>query len=943
MADRDLRLKMIFQMSEKLTGPMRAVSVGSKAMAKELKASSDQLDHLQRVQNNISSFRAMKAATGQAAQEMKTAELRVAALAKAIAGVDTPTKKMTAEFAKAKREASALKDRHTEQQRALQGLRTGLNDAGVSTGNLSSHERTLRTDIARTTAVIDEQKTKLGALADREAKMASGKASLGKSQQLAGNMAVGGTAAVGAGFVLGAPVLKASQDAMIFESRMIDIKKVLNDVSPAQLKKIETGILNMSTRVPIVAEGLGQIAAEGARAGIAAKDLLSFTEGAAKMAAAFDIAAEEAGAMQAKWQTGMSLTIPQIQILGDKVNALTNKFGGSAAAVTDMITRVGPLGKVAGVASGEMAAMAQLMNSAGVEAEIGATGIKRMMIVMNTGAAATKSQSAAFESLGIDAVVLAKRMQVDARGGILSVLDAINQLPKDQQISVLTQLFGSESLASIAPMLGGLDELKRNFNLVGNEANYAGSMNREFGVAMSKTENQMKTGGNSIGMLSTVMGKQLLPAISVGIGYVKSIAIGMAGWMQQHPGLTRAIGLTVGVIAALLIVVGSLAIGAASIIGPFALLRYSFLLAGPVIGSITTALGGLRMAFVAVGRTFLMNPIVATIAVIAAGAYLIWKNWDRLGPWFQGLWNQASNAITGFLNKLDNINWGLFSERIINFFDHATQKVFDLVAGIDFTALGVTIGNKIVAWFSNVNWTRVGQIIWSGIKIAFKIGFLVISTILKVAATLIIAAFIAIGAAMFGAMRGAWNKVTALFSSAWAGIKSKASGWATSMWGIGVNIVNGIVGGIKAAPGAVWEALKGVVFAGITGIKNFLGIKSPSRLFMGIGGHMVDGLTVGIGGRGPKPIAALAALSRGMSKAIVATGTAGAIAAAPAYANNGPRDQQGGNQYTIIVKVAAGGQNADEARIADAVRREIDAIEAEKGARARSRFADNSA
>jgi chromosome segregation ATPase len=168
VADRDLRLKMIFAAMDKATGPMRAVSIGSKAMAKELKASTDELDHLNRVQSNISGFRALKTATRDTARELASAEVTVAALAKEIGLAETPTKKMASAFAKAKREASSLKDKHSEQQRALQALRSGLNEAGVSTTNLGTHERALRADIIRTNTQIDEQKAKLGALSDRE-------------------------------------------------------------------------------------------------------------------------------------------------------------------------------------------------------------------------------------------------------------------------------------------------------------------------------------------------------------------------------------------------------------------------------------------------------------------------------------------------------------------------------------------------------------------------------------------------------------------------------------------------------------------------------------------------------------------------------------------------------------------------------------------------------
>lgn len=66
------------------------------------------------------------------------------------------------------------------------------------------------------------------------------------------------------------------------------------------------------------------------------------------------------------------------------------------------------------------------------------------------------------------------------------------------------------------------------------------------------------------------------------------------------------------------------------------------------------------------------------------------------------------------------------------------------------------------------------------------------------------------------------------------------------MVSVGGDIIAGIVRGIKAAPGAVWQALQDVVGFGVNKIKDYLGINSPSLLFMGIGDNITQGLAIGI-------------------------------------------------------------------------------------------------
>lgn len=97
------------------------------------------------------------------------------------------------------------------------------------------------------------------------------------------------------------------------------------------------------------------------------------------------------------------------------------------------------------------------------------------------------------------------------------------------------------------------------------------------------------------------------------------------------------------------------------------------------------------------------------------------------------------------------------------------------------------------------------------------------------------------------------------------------------MLGYGKAIVQGLVNGITSAPGAVWNALKSIVLGGINRIKTFLGIKSPSRLFMGIGGYMTDGLAIGLDKGARRPLASMTRLSAGVAGAM-------ALSASPAAA-----------------------------------------------------------
>ena len=83
-------------------------------------------------------------------------------------------------------------------------------------------------------------------------------------------------------------------------------------------------------------------------------------------------------------------------------------------------------------------------------------------------------------------------------------------------------------------------------------------------------------------------------------------------------------------------------------------------------------------------------------------------------------------------------------------------------------------------------------------------------------------------------LRAHWEGMTAWFA-------------ALDFAQIGINIVTGLGEGIRKAGGAVFDALKGVVMGAVDGVKNLLGIHSPSTVFdEEIGQQMGEGAAQGI-------------------------------------------------------------------------------------------------
>lgn len=411
-------------------------------------------------------------------------------------------------------------------------------------------------------------------------------------------------AAIGGAFII--PI----NQAMEFESSMADVRKVVDFDTPAQFKEMGEDILKLSTELPMAANGIAAIVAAGGQAGIARTDLKAFATDAIKMGIAFDQTAEESGQMMAQWRTAFKLTQSEVVTLADKVNYLGNNGPANAAKISEIVTRIGPLGGIAGLASGEIAAMGATIAGMGVESEIASTGIKNFMLSLTSGKAATASQKKALRALRINPKQLAADMQKDSKAAMLKVLESLNKLPKADQSAMLTQLFGKESLAAIAPLLANLDLLKKNFNRVSDAQIYSGSMQLEYESRAATTANAIKLLKGQLEAVSITLGDMFLPYITESTEELKPLMEQFRAWVKANPELIKTV---------------------------FKLGVYLITVATGVT-AVTKAIG--IMNFVTK-----MSPLGKLLTLLIGAGALIVANWDTVGPVFKDVWSQIKPIV----------------------------------------------------------------------------------------------------------------------------------------------------------------------------------------------------------------------------------------------------------------------------------------------------------
>lgn len=486
--------------------------------------------------------------------------------------------------------------------------------------------------------------------------------------------------AVALGATLAAPVNQAIQ----FESAMANVRKVVDGLDDEQkFKAMQKEILGLTRVIPMANIEIAQLYEAGGQAGFAAEDLKEFATAAGKMGVAFDnLTAQQAGEMMAQWRTAFRYNQKEVNELADTINFLSNKTATSSSKISEVVSRIGPLGEVAGYSSKAIAALGTTLTSASVAPEIASTGIKNFLLALASGTAATKTQKEMYAKLGMTSTQVAHSLQKDAQKTSLYVLKAISKLKKEEQTPMLQELFGKESITAIAPLLTNLDSLQKNFALVADKTAYAGSMNKEFETRSKTTANNIQLSKNRLGEMAIMIGNVLLPPLNDLLSSVLQVSDKIMAFAEKNKTVfDMIVKVTAGLMAFKIASIG--------ITYAWLLLKGGVLQAISVFGKIFGVVGKLFSLFRMISIFLIANPWFAAIMAIAVAAFLIYKNWDTIKAWLLKAWEVISAKFTEAWLVIKEIGIGVWE---------ALKGAF--MAYVNFWKTGIT---WIVEWFQGLN------------------------------------------------------------------------------------------------------------------------------------------------------------------------------------------------------------------------------------------------
>tara|TARA_B110000211_G_scaffold15953_1_gene16696 strand:+ start:22816 stop:26613 length:3798 start_codon:yes stop_codon:yes gene_type:complete len=416
---------------------------------------------------------------------------------------------------------------------------------------------------------------------------------------------IAGLVAAGAGLAV------MTGEAIEFESAMADVKKVVGGTE-GQMESLGTQIKQLSTELPISADGLAQIAAAGGQLGVPIEKLGEFIDLSAKMSVAFDISAEQAGQAVAKLSNIFNIPIDDIESLGDAINVLGNTTAAKEADIVNVLTRIGGSASQFKLTAEQSAALAATFISMGATSEVAGTGINALLSKLQTANVQGPQFQQALAEMGLSANQLGEDIRANPQEALNSFLRTLSELDDQSRAETLTRLFGQEYQDDIARLLNGLDKYDESLARITDTGTTAGAMQDEFSARIETTEAQIQLLKNGLEVVAINLGSIFLPAVREMAEGLGDATAAVAEFIEAYPSIA-GIATVLGTAAAS---VGALRIGMLS-------MRYVGVKAfGDITAQIATANLSMKALQLQAGKT------AAAFTVAGAATAAAWVGMD---------------------------------------------------------------------------------------------------------------------------------------------------------------------------------------------------------------------------------------------------------------------------------------------------------------------------
>lgn len=502
----------------------------------------------------------------------------------------------------------------------------------------------------------------------------------------------------------------------------------------------------------------------------------------------------------------------------------------------------------------------------------------------------SSSTMEAFKSLGLDAEGLTKKF---ANGG---------QGAKDAFMEVNTALMNCDD--KVLQNQAGVALWGTMWEDMGADAIAAMlNVNTEFDKTRDSMEQIKAIKYDDIGSAFEGIGRQLETGLLIPIGEkVLPYLNDFANWFQAHlPEIQNAVMTAVDSIMAYLptlapviqgimdivVSIGSklleinpIILAVAAAIGPVVsaigtvVSTCSTLISG--IGSLVNVASNLQPILTAVGTAIggISAPAVAVVAAIAAFSAAVvycWKTndefrnnilqaWESIKSSCKTIWEGIKSIAEDVFNGLKSF-WSQWGEQIKSCFGAVMKYLSSIFkTGVDLISDILKVFSAAFQGDWKGCWEAVKQLLsnaWNNMKDVVSNLINAISQVITTTLGIIKSTFTSIWEGIKSLVSTVFQSILSVVTSSISSVLSKAKELGTgvinaikelpsSAKSIAGNFIRGLVNGIKNGISSVCNSVKDLAKSAVDSAKSALGIHSPSRVMMEVGGYTGEGFQVGL-------------------------------------------------------------------------------------------------
>jgi len=657
MSNTRLRLEILLAAIDKATAPIKQLMGSSRKLADETKALRDKQKELQRVQNNIDSYRKTSAQAGATAAALKRTQETIQKLAQEISATTNPTREMKREFEKAKQAAKDLKTQHGELIEKQRRMRERLRESGVETKNLLQHQRRLRDELASTNTALTAQEKKLEALNKQQQKKHAARADYQKGMAQRDRVAGFGASAMAAGAATGMAVLAPVKAFAEAEDSAVQLKVAMMQAGgkvQAEYAPVVALAEKLGSTLPGTTAEFQDMMRILIQKGLDAKTVLGGAgEATAKLAILTKSSFADTADAISVLQDSMGVADKDMVAAADQMQRLYN-VGMKIPDIQEGFKAIGPaltyIGKGGLDAVKALAPLLAITDAAGINAST--AGIAYNSIIRHS-----LDQKKVSETNGLLKGTGIKLKFTDDKGNFAGIENLVSQVMKlkdlshTQRSSVISKLFGNDAQTMDvlnALMKAGNEGIAQMSQKLANQA----SLQERIGAQLGTLKNLWDAAGGAFTGLLVKLGESIAPAVKSATQAISAISDWMSKWAAENPGLSGTLMTIAAIVAVVAVVLGGMSLALATIMGPMLVANMGLTMLS------TTVLPALTAATAAFGAVLMATPvgwIVAGIAAIIVVGNALYAYWEPIKAFLGGMWEGFTAGLRGSTPLLDSI------------------------------------------------------------------------------------------------------------------------------------------------------------------------------------------------------------------------------------------------------------------------------------------------